>query len=258
MNAKGGNISGEDVAQLMYNVCQAAINTLAEQAAQAAALKKAKQSFRDWFLSGGKKALKTLLSIPSKIAKGGALASRAYNLVTPESIMEYYVVAVGIPDQPDAGVPSTRKKFTMSYQLQNSPHPFTDIGCYGGCGDMSTPLANATGVLNIIGVNASFTSSYTLQDEALDTVTCTVTGSGTWQDSPSTALSLSGTFSCTAPTHKETGTFTSSSDWMSMSAGYLQPLTTPVWKATFQSQGSECASTCAGDVKFKPLRLTPQ
>lgn len=47
-----------------------------------------------WVGAGGKKALKLVMSVPGKVAKGGALANRAARLTAPYSLTEVWYVAV--------------------------------------------------------------------------------------------------------------------------------------------------------------------
>jgi hypothetical protein len=52
-------------------------------------------SFTEWFKAGGKATLDFILSVPGNIAKGGSLSNRAFRLARPDSVMEYYIIAVG-------------------------------------------------------------------------------------------------------------------------------------------------------------------
>jgi hypothetical protein len=166
-------------------------------------------------------------------------------------------VAVTVSDSTTTPPPPA-KTYTITYRLENDPHPFTYI-CSDACGDLSTATTGVTGTLATASGKATLTSSYTTTDELGDTVTCQVSATGTW-DATSLYLDLNGTFACAARTHKETGSFTSHSDWIDMGKGYLQPLSTPTWSATWTSAGVDtfiCDGTCTGPVMFKPTRLTP-
>ena len=258
LNDKGAaGIEANDVYNLMYNVCKTAVDTFVQKSTESAQKGTLKKVF-SFFTSGAKKAVKLVMSVPGKLSKGGSLANRALRLARPNSIMEYYIVAVGYTPV-TVTPPPVSTAYTMTYKLQNNPHPFTDIGCYDGCGDLSTPTTNATGALSLAGGTATLSSSYATTDDLGAPVACTVTGKGTW-DSIAMLLDLTGSFSCTASTHLESGTFTSLSSWIDMGAGYLQTLSTPTWTAHFQAAGvgtSVCQASCNGDVAFKPTRLTP-
>jgi hypothetical protein len=151
--------------------------------------------------------------------------------------------------------PPTAKTYTMTYRLENTPPDY----CSGACGDLSAPTTGVTGALSTANGSATLTSIYTKTDKLGDTVSCSVNATGTW-NAPRMVLDLTGSFSCAAKTHKEAGTFTSHSEWTDMGSGYLQLMTTPTWTATFASSSVDkfvCEATCAGDVLFKPSRLTP-
>jgi hypothetical protein len=151
--------------------------------------------------------------------------------------------------------PPTAKTYTMTYRLENSPSD----SCSRACGDISTPTTGVAGTLSTANGSATLTSIYTKTDKLGDAVSCSVNATGTW-NATSLGLSLTGSFSCVANTHKEAGTFSSQSEWIDMGNGYLQLMTTPTWTATFASSDVDaviCGGMCAGDVMFKPSRLTP-
>jgi hypothetical protein len=93
--AGAGGIAGKDLANLMYNVCKAATDTFTQEASQASLKSQVKTTFTEWFKAGGKATLDFILSVPGNIAKGGSLSNRAFRLARPDSVMEYYIVAVG-------------------------------------------------------------------------------------------------------------------------------------------------------------------
>jgi len=92
--AKGSNVTGEDVYNLMYNILKGAVDDAMEIATENAQAGAAEKLF-GFVVSGGKKAFKTVVGIPGKVAKGGCLGNRAFRLSNPESVLEYYIVAVG-------------------------------------------------------------------------------------------------------------------------------------------------------------------
>jgi len=164
-------------------------------------------------------------------------------------------VSVTVTDEVTTVVPPPAKTYTMTYRLENSPPDY----CSGACGDISTPTTGVTGTLSTANGSATLTSSYAKTDKLGDAVSCSVNATGTW-NATSLALNLTGSFACAARTHKEAGTFSSQSQWTDMGSGYLQLLSTPTWTATFTSSSVDtfiCEGTCAGDVMFKPSRLTP-
>jgi hypothetical protein len=166
----------------------------------------------------------------------------------PRDVSVTVTDAVAVP-------PPTAKTYTMTYRLENTPPDY----CSGACGDLSTPTTGVTGALSTANGSATLTSIYTKTDKLGDAVSCSVNATGTW-NAPRMVLDLTGSFSCAAKTHKEAGTVTSHSEWTDMGSGYLQLLTTPTWIATFASSSVDtfvCEATCAGDVLFKPSRLTP-
>ena len=98
----GRDLTVKNVYEATYGVLKKAVDTyvleMAKQSAATGVLAKA----ADWVFSGGKKVLKFVVSVPTKIAKGGAATNRTYRIVYPESTMEYYIVAV-VGNEPDAG-----------------------------------------------------------------------------------------------------------------------------------------------------------
>lgn len=92
--AKGGDVTSDDLYNLIYNVVKTAVDNViivTSKGAQEGAAKR----LLGWLVGGGKKAIKAVVGLPGKIAKGGALGNRAFRLSNPESVMEYFIVAVG-------------------------------------------------------------------------------------------------------------------------------------------------------------------
>lgn len=94
--AKGANVTGDDLYNLMHSIFKGAVDDAMEivtENAQAGLAEK----LLGFVVGGGKKVFKTVVGLPGKVAKGGTLGNRAFRLSNPESVLEYYVVAVGYP-----------------------------------------------------------------------------------------------------------------------------------------------------------------
>jgi hypothetical protein len=92
--AKGGNVTSDDLYNLIHNVLKTAVDSVVSVASKGAQENGAKRLL-GWLVGGGKKAIKMVVGLPGKIAKGGALGNRAFRMTNPESVMEYFIVAVG-------------------------------------------------------------------------------------------------------------------------------------------------------------------
>jgi hypothetical protein len=92
--AKGGNVTGDDIYNLAYGVCKTAVDSTIITVTSDAQASVGKQ-FLGWLVGGGKKAIKAVMGLPGKVAKGGTLGNRAFRLANPDSVMEYTIVAVG-------------------------------------------------------------------------------------------------------------------------------------------------------------------
>ena len=84
-------VSGEDLYQVLHGICETALNTFMNESSSGAQERGVKR-FLAWVGRGGKRAVKTVLSLPGKVAKGGTVANRAYRLARPSSVMERYVI----------------------------------------------------------------------------------------------------------------------------------------------------------------------
>ena len=69
-----------------------------------------------WLVGGGKKVIKTVVGLPGKVAKGGALGNRAFRLANPDSVLEYTIVAVGFK-------PGNCELFMNAMAIQYGPYP---------------------------------------------------------------------------------------------------------------------------------------
>jgi len=91
---KGANVTGDDVYNLMYGVVKTALDAAVSSVTSDVQAGVGKRLL-GWLVGGGKKAIATVVGLPGKVAKGGALGNRAFRLSSPESVMEYTIVAVG-------------------------------------------------------------------------------------------------------------------------------------------------------------------
>jgi hypothetical protein len=91
-NAVGTNITASDIYEIIFNTAKAGLNEVLNMPGEAlgnSALTKL-ASFLKW---GGKSVVR-LANVPGKVANGGAAASRTYAIAAPQSVYEYFLVAV--------------------------------------------------------------------------------------------------------------------------------------------------------------------
>ena len=89
-----GSMTAEDVYSVLYNIAKSAVLKYADEATKSAQ-KGAVRRVLSWAAWGGKRAVKFVLDVPGKVAKGGSLANRAWRLYSPDSVMELWLVGVG-------------------------------------------------------------------------------------------------------------------------------------------------------------------
>lgn len=120
MSAKGSAITASDVYTLVHNTTKAAVDKFIDQStqkAQAAGWAK----FLNWAKWGGEKAVKVVMSVPGKVAKGGALANRVARLFSPDSLMEVWLIAVE-----DGGGPAVTGSYAWTHGSPTNP-PVIDV-----------------------------------------------------------------------------------------------------------------------------------
>lgn len=89
-------VTAEDVYGIAYSVTKTVVEEVVSQATKGLRTA-ATEKVMTWLSEGGQKALKLAMSVPGKLAKGGALADRAVALARPSSVMEHHAIAVGYP-----------------------------------------------------------------------------------------------------------------------------------------------------------------
>lgn len=147
--AKGTNVTGDDVYNLMYGVVKTALDSAVSSVTsdvQAGIGKK----LLGWLVGGGKKAIATVVGLPGKVAKGGALGNRAFRLSNPESVMEYTIVAVGY-------TPGNCEPFMNTMVIQYGAYPAdckqcANLACpteCNGCGSSCLGTAKTIATSNI-------------------------------------------------------------------------------------------------------------
>lgn len=106
MNSQGTKLGPSDIYEVIYNVARAALNEAVDKSSDE--WKKGKLEKLASFLTWGGKSLVKLVNILGKVSNAGAAGTRAYALARPQSIMEYFLVAVGETKR-DAGVPDVAR-----------------------------------------------------------------------------------------------------------------------------------------------------
>lgn len=121
LSAKGpSNITASDIYTLTFNILKTAVDKWIEKTTEQMQ-KKGWKKFIAWAGWGGKKALKMVMSVPGKVAKGGALANRAARLTSPESLMEVWLAAIE-----DGGGDAVSGTYASTYGTATSP-PIVDV-----------------------------------------------------------------------------------------------------------------------------------
>lgn len=105
-NSQGRKLGAGDIYEIIYNVARAALNEAVDKSSEE--WKKGKLEKLAEFLKWGGKSLVKLVDISGKLSNAGAAGSRAYALARPQSLMEYFLVAVGEPKR-DAGMPDVAR-----------------------------------------------------------------------------------------------------------------------------------------------------
>ena len=100
-NSQGQKLGIDDIYEIIYNVACAGLNEMVDKSSDE--WKKGKLEKLASFLKWGGKSLVKFIDISGKVANAGAAGTRAYALTQPQSLMEYFLVAVAAPD---AGAPS--------------------------------------------------------------------------------------------------------------------------------------------------------
>lgn len=98
-NSQGKKLGSGDVYEIIYNVSRAGLNEMIDKSSEE--WKKGKLEKLAAFLKWGGKSLVKLIDVSGKVANAGAAGTRAYALARPQSLMEYFLVAVG-GSKPDA------------------------------------------------------------------------------------------------------------------------------------------------------------
>ncbi len=124
LTAKGAAlIEADDLYTIGFNAVKAAVDKATEKATEDAQ-KSAWKQFFEWAKWGGKKAVKAVMDLPGKVAKGGALAHRAARLTAPYSVMELhhaFVAEASLPETIRGSVriapPDPNRQFTYACDL---------------------------------------------------------------------------------------------------------------------------------------------
>ncbi len=93
-------IEASDLYAIGFNAVKAAVDKASEKLTEDAQ-KSAWKQFFAWAKWGGKKAVKAVMDLPGKVARGGALAHRAARLTAPSSVMELHHALVAEASLPE-------------------------------------------------------------------------------------------------------------------------------------------------------------
>jgi hypothetical protein len=138
ISSKGAQaITANDIYTLTFNTMKAAVDKFIAKLSENTQ-KAAWERLIRWVGWGGEKAVKTIMSLPGKVAKGGALANRAARLVSPESMMEVWLVAVDAAEGQ-----SVKGSYFWTYDMSTSDMPVVsvkaswDVACAGVTDEIS-------------------------------------------------------------------------------------------------------------------------
>jgi hypothetical protein len=98
-NSQGKKLGSGDVYEIIYNVARAGLNEMIDKSSDE--WRKGQLEKLAAFLKWGGKSLVKIVDVSGKVANAGAAGTRAYALARPQSLMEYFLVAVG-GSKPDA------------------------------------------------------------------------------------------------------------------------------------------------------------
>jgi hypothetical protein len=142
-NSQGRKLGAGDIYDIIYNVARAALNEAADKSSEE--WKKGNLEKLAEFLKLGGKSLFKLVDISGKLSNAGAAGSRAYALARPQSLTEYFLVAVGEPKR-DAGMPTSPAMRPGQTEKPMSRRPSRTASAVRTCARLGTRTTRPSGI----------------------------------------------------------------------------------------------------------------